>query len=156
MSDTLMTLRFSLPWPPSVNHYWQTGLIGGKRVKMRASVFLSGAGKKYRSSAILSLRSQNVPKDALKGRLAAHIVANPPDARVRDLDNIVKGCLDAMKHAGVIHDDGDIDDLHIVRGLPLRDGRLQVELRELGRYYDQADLPLLAPATPQFAAGDPF
>lgn len=134
-----MTLRFSMPWAPSVNTYWTHAVLGGKFKKARATVFLSEAGKRYRTQAILAIREQR-------------IVARPPDKRTRDLDNLLKGSLDALRHAGVIADDGDIDSLQVERGPVVHRGELQVEIRELGVFNEQRglDLPM-----PQMAA-DPF
>jgi crossover junction endodeoxyribonuclease RusA len=126
-----MTLRFSLPYPPSVNTYWRHTVVGGKFKKSRASVFLSDAGKRYRTAAMYAMNVARVPRHALKGRLAVRIVAHPPDARVRDLDNLCKGVLDALVHNSVIIDDGHIDDLHLTRGAPMRDGSLDLAITEI-------------------------
>lgn len=145
----LMSLKFTLPWPPSVNTYWRHNVIGGDTKKARetgkfkkphAAVFLSEGGRNYRTHAILSMNVQRVPKGALRGRLAVHIVAYPPDQRGRDLDNLPKGVLDALKHAGVIRDDEDIDDLHIVRGPVRRDGLLDMLVSEIAHEPVQAPL----------------
>lgn len=155
MSDSpLMTLRFELPWPPSVNHYWQHIVLGGKFKKARVMVFLSDAGKKYRIAALQEIAAQHVPRDAVQGRLGVRIVAYPPDRRgKRDLDNLWKGVLDSLVHARVIADDGDFDDEHIVRGQIRAGGRLSIELRELGTVVCvQPTLDLRPPAS----AAPPF
>jgi crossover junction endodeoxyribonuclease RusA len=113
------SLTVTLPWPPTVNSYWAHGIIGGKTKKARASLFLSDRGKEYRLLALEAIQVQRVPRGALHGRLAVSAIAYPPDARTRDVDNLWKGMLDALKNTGVIVDDGHIDDLHIKRG-PIR------------------------------------
>lgn len=91
-----------LPWPPSVNRYWRA--VNGRNI-------LSAEGRAYRAS----LRPSEM---IVRGRVAVLISAYPPDNRRRDLDNMLKATLDALVHTGAIEDDGDIDDLHIVRGDP--------------------------------------
>lgn len=128
MSDApLMSLAFTLPWAPSVNHYYRTLTKG----KLAGRTLISEAGRKYRTAAILSAREQRVPTDALHGRIAVAITAHPPDRRARDLDNMLKALLDALHHARVIADDADIDDLHIVRGRVLPGGRLTLIVSEI-------------------------
>lgn len=68
----------------------------------------------------------------LDGRLALTIIVQPPDRRRRDLDNVLKGLLDAMQHSGLIADDGNIDILSIVRANPIQGGRLVVHLSDAG------------------------
>jgi Holliday junction resolvase RusA-like endonuclease len=80
-----------------VNTYWRHTVRGGKFKKAKAMVFLSEQGERYRTHAILSMNVQRVPRHALKGRLAVHITAYPPDRRARDLDNLPKGVLDALE-----------------------------------------------------------
>lgn len=140
-----------MPWPPSTNTYWTHAVMGGKWKKACARVLLSNAGRKYRTDAVVALRNAKVPTGALKGRLGVVITACPPDRRVRDLDNLCKGTLDALKHAGVIADDGDIDDLHLVRGQIVHRGELKIEIRELGVYNLQGELRL-----PEAFAAHPF
>lgn len=158
MSDAFMSLRFTLPWAPSVNHYWHHIVIGGKFQKRRASVRISEAGERYQKEAIASMREQKVPREALKGRLAVSIVAYPPDRRVRDLDNVFKGVLDVLKMHRVIQDDGDIDELTIVRGICVSKGRLDMTVRETaGVVYTQQKLELpLPPSTDTLLKAAPF
>jgi hypothetical protein len=51
-----------------------------------------------------------------------------------------KGPLDALRHAGVIVDDENIDDLHIVRGPKRPGGCLVLKVSELGEYREQGAL----------------
>lgn len=54
----------------------------------------------------------------LTGRLKVTFVLVPPTAHRRDLDNHLKAAQDALTHAGFWRDDGQVDDLRIVRGAP--------------------------------------
>ncbi|OYW94649.1 MAG: hypothetical protein B7Z13_04050 [Caulobacterales bacterium 32-67-6] len=54
------------------------------------------------------------------------ILASPPDARRRDLDNLFKSVLDSLVHAAVIEDDSLIDALSIVRGDRRVGGQIQI------------------------------
>jgi len=129
-------LTFTLPWPPSINSMYQQGIIGGKNVKARASMFLSQAGKDYRELARASIAEQLVPKHALHGRLAVMAIAHPPDKRTRDLDNLWKSALDVLKHNDVITDDGHIDDLHVKRGPERAGGLFVITVSEIAQAFD--------------------
>jgi crossover junction endodeoxyribonuclease RusA len=103
-----MSLGISLPWPPSVNHYW------GSRGNAR---FIRAEGKKYRTEVFYAIYQScaGMPK-TIRGSCRVTIHAYPPDRRARDLDNILKAPLDALSHAGVFVDDKQVDDLRIIRG----------------------------------------
>jgi len=58
-------------------------------------------------------------------RLTVLLIANPPDRRRRDLDNLAKAVLDGMN--GVLYDDdSQIDNLIIRRGGPVPGGQVEV------------------------------
>lgn len=118
---TPTTLTLSLPWPPSVNTYW-------RRVGSRT--LISKAGRLFRKSVVNDLAVSLTKRDIMRGRLSVKITAHPPDLRKRDLDNLPKGVLDALTHAGVWVDDEQIDDLRIIRGEVRKPGCLVVEVRE--------------------------
>ncbi len=97
-------IRITVPWPVSVNHYWIT------RGKRR---FLSKEAQAFRSEVA------NLARPYLHwfgtSRLSVHIDAFPPDKRKRDIDNLLKGLLDALQHACVFEDDNQVDRLSIWR-----------------------------------------
>lgn len=117
-------ISLTLPWPPSVNHYWRSAVI-----KNHVQVYISQEGKRYRKSVETEVWVKRLPK--LLGRLKIAIVANPPDRRTRDLDNLLKALFDALAHAGVYGTDAQIDEVVIRRGIPMTDGEVRVEIEEL-------------------------
>lgn len=122
-----MILQFKLPFPPSVNHYWRhisKGQAAGR-------VLISEEGRAYRTNCATAVLEQRVPRHTLSGKLAVVVRAYMPDRRRRDLDNLLKSALDALKHCGLIQDDGDIDDLHVTRGPVEKGGVLLVTIREV-------------------------
>ncbi|GCH02967.1 phage endonuclease RUS [Escherichia coli] len=116
-----MRIEFVLPYPPTVNTYWR---------RRGCTYFVSKAGERYRRDVALIVRQQRL-KLNLSGRLAIKIIAEPPDKRRRDLDNILKAPLDALTHAGLLIDDEQFDEINIVRGLPVPGGRLGIKITEL-------------------------
>jgi crossover junction endodeoxyribonuclease RusA len=146
-STPLMSLAFTLPWPPSANTYWRHIILGGKHKKARAHTLISEGGREYRVKVNEALRAQKVPTNALKGRLAIHVIAYPPDRRRRDLSNLWKGMLDAIVLAGVIADDGDTDRELIERGLVRPQGLIEIRITEIAHEPVALSFDLQAPAT---------
>jgi len=119
MSTNISSL-IHLPFPPSVNHYWQSRVIkrtGGKPPFV--STYLSAKGKAYKAEVALLAKQHQVKPQT--GPLAVSISVYPPDQRKRDLDNLCKSLLDAMTDAGFWEDDSQID-LLIIRRCGLRPG----------------------------------
>lgn len=116
-------MTLTLPWPPSVNHYWR---------HVGARVLISSHGRMYRSLVLHEVRRQ-IANEALLGdaRISVEIAAYPPDRRRRDLDNLQKGLLDSLTHAGVWDDDSQIDDLRIYRCAVEPPGRVEVAVRAI-------------------------
>lgn len=110
----------TLPFPPSVNHYWMRSgnrcYIGSKGIAFRKEVFVrcNEVGIKFHPTA----------------RLFMEIDVYPPDKRRRDVDNLCKATLDSLQHAGVYEDDNQIDRLLIDRK-ELILGQLIVRITEL-------------------------
>ena len=100
-------VEVKFPWPPSVNRMWRN---------IKGRTLLSKAGREYRTACLADVLMQRVKRDRLKGGLKVEILAFPPDKRRRDLDNMLKGILDALTYCGIIEDDSEIDKIEIQRG----------------------------------------
>lgn len=148
-------ITLTLPFPPSLNGYYRhlsKGPLAGRTL-------ISERGREYRKqvSAALMATAQNGAGGVLSGtrylgmgdgrkslpaasnaawrafktaRLAIDIEFRAPDRRKRDIDNAIKGLLDALTHAGVWTDDSQIDDLRIWRS-PKLAGEVLVTIRPL-------------------------
>ena len=120
---------FTLPWGPSVNHYWilAPGKFGRGRKFMPPRMVISQAGRQYRTDVLAALLEQGI-KPMHATRLLMHIVAFPPDRLRRDCDNLFKAPLDALQKAGLYDDDNQIEDLRITRGAVKAGGMLSVSV----------------------------
>ncbi len=119
-------IELKLPWPPSVNTYWRSPNKG----PLAGRILISEKGRLYRTSVYAAILEQ-IGLKKIKGKLSVVIVAHPPDARRRDLDNLFKGVLDSITHAGVWADDSDIDELSIARSWQIKEGALIVRITTL-------------------------
>lgn len=96
-------LMLVLDFPVSVNHYWLT------HGKYR---YLSPKAREFRQHVIDSMPANWGP---FTGRLQLLVEMFPPDRRVRDIDNPLKGLMDSLEHAGAYLNDNQIDKLIVVR-----------------------------------------
>ena len=113
-------IELTLPWPPTVNTYWRM---------FQNRMIISEAGRKYRTAVAEQVLVQRGAKH-LTGTVKVVIEAWRPDKRKRDLDNLLKAVLDAMKHAGVYEDDSLIVDLRIYWA-PEIAGMLKIKIEEV-------------------------
>jgi crossover junction endodeoxyribonuclease RusA len=114
-------ITLTLPYPPSVNHYW--------RRNKGAGMHISAEGVAYQNAVVTAC--DGLP--CVFGRVRVHVIATMPDKRKRDLDNLLKSLLDALNHAGMYEDDSHIDDLQIVRnrGVVRKGGSVVVEIEAI-------------------------
>lgn len=110
----------TLPYPPSVNTYW--GFQGHRR-------FLTNNAVKFKKE--VAHQVSQAPTKFTDERLEVVITLNPPDKRVRDIDNIAKPTLDALVSAGLFIDDGQIDRLVIIRSNIVKGGCMTVGVGKL-------------------------
>jgi len=118
-------MKFVLPYPPSVNHYWRN---------YRGRMVISKKGREYRKQVCAMLTpadGNGIRKPPAGGRIALAMDAFPPDRRRRDLDNANKAVWDSLEHAGVYENDGQIDLALSVRQSPLPGGQVVIRIVEL-------------------------
>jgi len=112
-------MTLTLPWPPSVNHYWRM---------WRGRMLISRQGRAYREQVGAILRAGGVTPQP--GRLAVHVELYPPDKRKRDVDNSLKAIGDSLQHGGAFHDDSQIVWLLIEKAEVVPGGTVIVRIAE--------------------------
>lgn len=111
-------ITFSLPWPPSINHYY---------IRARHGVVIGAKGQAYRKESSILLSRY---KDSFlsSDRLSVSIALHPPDKRKRDIDNPIKVLLDCMQASAIFEDDNQIDYLTIKRHEIIKHGRVTIQV----------------------------
>lgn len=109
-------LRFTLPWPPTLNHsYPSTTDKRGKTKRVKSKALLA-----YREQCAKHVLADAIPRFNFQNgeRLAVWIFYRAPRAISYDIDNRAKAVLDVLQYCGVIENDAQVDELHQERGSP--------------------------------------
>ena len=114
-------ISMTLPYPPSVNHYWKTRVLR-RGARYVPQVYVSPDGQRYQRTVAKVL--DGVPR--FNGQLRVQILVQPPDGRARDLDNVLKCLLDSLTKTGLWHDDSQVASLLVVRGDQTKGGSVLV------------------------------
>jgi crossover junction endodeoxyribonuclease RusA len=114
-------LLLNLPFPPSVNTYYRN--FNGRMV-------LSAKGREFKQLVAEYVIENRVPKlgDA---KLKVTIIMRPRDKRKTDVDSRIKATLDALENAGVFDNDYQVEHLEVIRGEPIKDGKIVVTIEEI-------------------------
>lgn len=118
-SESVATLSFVLPYPPSVNRYY-------RHVGYRTLISRDGRAYRKRVCTLLAGRVGG----PLSGPLEIEINFYPPDRRQRDLDNVNKGIWDSLQYAGIYHDDSQIKRAILEMHPPDGKGRAVCQIRQ--------------------------
>lgn len=103
-----MNITLTLPWPPSVNHYYRH--VGPR-------VLISREGRAYREKVAAIVREIGV--NMFVCPVEVEIELHPPDRRLRDADNSLKCTLDSLTGAGVYEDDSLIQKITVTKCAPM-------------------------------------
>jgi len=114
---TQNNLKIDLPYPPTVNSYYR---------RAGRHVYIAKAGRHFRVEVCRAIGKC----EGLKGKLRVDVSVYFPDQRRRDLDNLLKGLLDALQHAGVYEDDSQISDLRVHAVGFSKEGMVSVAVEE--------------------------
>lgn len=119
-----------MPWPPSVGVYFR--ICKGRFVKTQRA-------RDYLKEVQWIVRKQKIESFGDK-KIFVSIAAYPPDARKRDLDNLLKVSMDSLEVAKVFNNDNQIQKYDIERYQKVKSGRLLVSIAEynnseLEKYY---------------------
>lgn len=131
----------TLPWPPTVNHYWIQRVVTPRTGKPFVAVAIGENGKRFRVDVQAAVRSRFGVIRPTSHRLRVVITACPPDRRTRDLSNILKALEDALTHANVWQDDSQIDSLTVERGPVAAPGKVIVEISVLSSERQKVLIP---------------
>lgn len=104
-----MTVLLSLELeglPPTVNHIYRSARHGWR--------FKTASCVKYQEEVSNAMRIL-WDKEAYGGRVSLNIKFTVRDRRKWDIDNRVKALQDCLELAGVIKNDSQIDELHVMR-----------------------------------------
>ena len=103
--------RIVLPFPPSVNHYWNDQVrFDKKRRKHVVHKFVCKRGKEFRTQVLQQCMLQKAYNLRLDGPLQYKLWLYPPKNYARwDIDNFRKALLDALAHARVYNDDTQLE-----------------------------------------------
>lgn len=111
-----------MPWPPSTNRIWRNV---GKRT------LLSKEARVFRNQARGELLAQGAANRKLAGRVVLEVVLYPKNGRAFDIDNKLKALLDALTYSRVWLDDGQVDEIRVVRGPQQDEARARVTIRTM-------------------------
>ena len=124
-------LTLTLPFPPSVNHYKQPGrLRKSKSGHFYTKMVNTPQTNRYYYEVWFKLRSEGV-KSFHSATISMEVDVYPPDARKRDISNILKVLEDALQKGGVYDDDYQIARLLVTRKSIIEHGQVIVRIKAL-------------------------
>ena len=136
----MIELSLTLPYPPSVNHYWQHKAVRSRQTKRWTVIkYLSSRAKSFRTEVQARVYEQLGIPPKLTDRLAVIVNQHygPREGKehsgpAQDIDNCLKSLFDAMEHAGVYRNDSQIDELLVVKKRRAAVGRVEVIIKTIG------------------------
>lgn len=126
----------TLPWPPSANHYWR---YTRRKLSSAGYWHISQQGQRYRRQVQDIIQAGILTGEITPlgdRRVDLSIDLRPPDRRRIDIDNRMKPLLDSLQHAGLYHDDEQVDRILLVRGPVVPGGGVLLHARAMDELED--------------------
>lgn len=115
-----MSILLVLPFPPSVNACWRN--VNGRTL-------ISEKGRKFRGSAIVAIYEQLRRKPiAITEPVTVKVKMYPPTNHKRDIDNYLKAPFDALTHANIWKDDGQVKRVEMEWCEVVKGGRFEITI----------------------------
>jgi crossover junction endodeoxyribonuclease RusA len=133
-------IELTLPYPPSVNHYWDSRAVISKKTRKPVVIkYLSARAKSFRDQCAVAVHEQLGKPPKLKHRLAVIVYQHygPPrgadhgHAIAQDIDNCLKPLFDALEWCGVYVNDSQIDELLVVKKRRAAVGRVDIVIKSI-------------------------
>lgn len=134
-------INLTLPYPPSVNHYWNHKAVRSRQTKRWTVIkYLSKRAKTFREDVQGAVYEQLGRPPHLKQRLAIIVYQHygPSSAeshgggQAQDIDNCLKSLFDALEWCRVYQNDSQIDELLVVRKRRAAIGRVEIVIKSIG------------------------
>ena len=115
--------EFTLPYPPTVNHYHQP-VRSGRGVRI-----IKGAkARAYQIDAAKALVDYGLACEAIAGPVKITITLNPPTLARYDVDGRPKGILDAITASGFWLDDSQVQSMTVEKGVKAKGGNALIKV----------------------------
>ena len=116
---------FTLPWPPTVNH-WHQPVKMGRGVR----IVKSKKARDYEALVIEVMTGLKLDSEALDCKLSVSLTLNPPTLARYDIDNRTKGIFDGLSAAGFWLDDEQVTKLTIEKGEKQKGGNVLIKVKK--------------------------
>lgn len=118
---------FTLPWPPTLNHYRTSLIFRSKNSgKEYSKLVTSKKGREYSQRVGHNIIDLGLNNEAINQPLYIGLYMHPPTANLFDCSNFLKAYEDALVRAGFLVDDHWIQYAYTLKGEKVKGGLLRV------------------------------
>lgn len=123
-------MLIKIPWPPSVNHYYDNAVRYSRQGKPYMARMLSRRAVAYHSD-VFALAKEAKCEQFGRDDVEMFLQLHPPDRRKRDADNTLKAIQDSLMKAFIYADDSQIKRGHWDWKEPDKPGYVLVTLERI-------------------------
>ena len=115
--------EFTLPYPPTVNHYHQP-VRQGRGVR----IIKGSKARAYQVDAIAAIVAAGLDAEGIDGPVRITITLNPPTLARYDVDGRPKGILDAITASRFWLDDSQVQSMTVEKGVKVKGGNALIKV----------------------------